>query len=110
MFQVSISLSTTGFKPCLIKHMAEDIIVKVGIITSSPFKFSDLITISKAAVPLETATPNFLLLNLEKFSSNFFKMALQKKSIQRIMLIHVLFLRKNFGVFTGINLFFNFNF
>ena len=41
----------------------DEIIEKDGIITSSPFfKFKDFIAISKAAVPLETATPKSLLL------------------------------------------------
>ena len=51
-----------GFKPFLTKHKIEEIIVNVGTITSSPFfKFKDLIEISKAAVPLVTAIPYFLL-------------------------------------------------
>ena len=50
-----------------------DIIEKAGIMTSeSFFKFNDLIATSKAAVPLLTAVPYFLLLYLAKsFSNNF---------------------------------------
>ena len=62
-----------GFKPNLITHRAVEIIEKVGIITSSPlFRFNDLRAISKAAVPLETAIPYFLLIYLENSFSNFF--------------------------------------
>ena len=64
IFQFLISLSTNiGFRPILTKHKIDEIIVNEGTITSSPFlKLSDLIAISKAAVPLETAIPYFLLL------------------------------------------------
>ena len=53
-------------------HKIEDIIVNVGIITSSPFfKFNDLSAISKAFVPLLTLTPNFLELYFANSLSNF---------------------------------------
>ena len=56
--------------------------VKVGIITSSPFlKLSDLIIISNAAVPLVTAIPYFLLLNFENFFQIILQMDLQMISI-----------------------------
>ena len=52
-----------GFNPNLTTHNAVEIIENVGIITSSfLFKFNDFKAISRAAVPLETAIPNFLLL------------------------------------------------
>jgi hypothetical protein len=48
-------------------------IEKEGIKTSEFFfKFKDFTAISNAAVPFETATPNFLLLKEEKFFSNNF--------------------------------------
>ena len=74
MFHVSKLTSTrTGVNPSFTTHSAVDIIENVGIITSSPFFNSkDFIAISSAAVPLETAIPNFLLLYLEKDFSNFF--------------------------------------
>ena len=54
---------------------AVEIIEKAGIKTSDPFfRLSDFIAISKAAVPLETATPYFLLLN----SENFFQISLRR--------------------------------
>ena len=53
MFQVVMSQSIkTGFAFCLITAKAFEIIVKLGIITSSFFfKLSDFIAISNAAVP-----------------------------------------------------------
>ena len=63
----------TGFNRCFITANALEIIVKLGIKTSSFFfKLSALTAIYKAAVPLETATEYFLLMKREKFSSNFF--------------------------------------
>ena len=60
-----------GLRPHLITHNAVDIIEKAGIITSEFFfKFNDFIATSKAAVPLDTAIPYFLSLNLEKLFSN----------------------------------------
>ena len=54
----------------MITHSAVEIIENAGIITSDlAFKFNDLIAISSAAVPLETAIPYFLVLYLEKFFS-----------------------------------------
>ena len=72
IFQVFKFTSTKiGFKPNLTTQRAVEIIEKEGIITSSPlFRFSDLIVISRAAVPLETAIPYILLLYLEKAFSN----------------------------------------
>ena len=62
----------TGFKPNLTTHSAVEIIENVGIMISLFFlKFSAFKAISKAAVPLETATPYFLSLYLQKLSSNF---------------------------------------
>ena len=74
MFQFCKSQSTkTGLAFCLITASAFDIIVKLGIITSSFFLIPRaLMAISKAAVPLDTEIENFLLTNFEKFSSNFF--------------------------------------
>ena len=61
MFQLSKSLSTrTGFNPFFITQRTVEIIENEGTIISSPsLKFKDLIAISKAAVPFDTATPNF---------------------------------------------------
>ena len=72
MFQLSRSQSTSiGFNPNFITQSAVDIIEKVGIIISSfGFKFKALIAISNAAVPLDTAIPNFLLLYFENSLSN----------------------------------------
>ena len=72
MFQVFKSQSTkTGFISHFITHNAVEIIEKAGIITSDFFfKLRDFKAISRAAVPLETATPNFLELNLENSFSN----------------------------------------
>ena len=61
----------TGFKFCLITAKALEIIVKLGIIISSFFKFKDLIAISNAAVPFETATENFCLIFFENFFQVF---------------------------------------
>ena len=61
MFQFSLSQSTsTGLAFCLRTANAFEIIVKFGIITSSPFLISNaFIAISSAAVPFETATEYF---------------------------------------------------
>ena len=68
VFHSNKSQSTnTGLQPDLITLKAEEIIVNVGIITSEFFFiFKDFNAISRAEVPLETATPYFLLLNLAK--------------------------------------------
>ena len=62
MFQVDNEQSTNiGFRPHFTTQRAVAIIEKDGIITSEFFfKFKALIATSNAAVPLETATPNFL--------------------------------------------------
>ena len=63
----------TGFACCLITANALEIIVKLGIRTSSFFFISSaLIAISKAAVPLETVTEYFLSIKRENSFSNFF--------------------------------------
>ena len=64
MFQSDKSESTKiGLSPNLITQSAVEIIEKVGIITSSlVLKLNAFNAISRAAVPLETAIPNFLLL------------------------------------------------
>ena len=60
----------TGFNFCLITANAFEIIVKLGtIISSFFFKSNDLIAISKAAVPLDTATEYFCLILFENFLS-----------------------------------------
>ena len=58
IFQFFKSQSTNLiFNPNFIAASAFDIIVKLGIITSSFFfKFKDFTAISSAAVPLDTAT------------------------------------------------------
>ena len=73
MFQVNKSQSTrTGFNPNFITHSAVEIIEKVGIIISSlGLRLSAFNDISNAAVPFDTAIPNFLLLNFENSFSNF---------------------------------------
>ena len=59
-----------GVASCLITASALDIIVKLGIITSSPFFILiALRAISKAAVPFETATEKFLLIYFENSDS-----------------------------------------
>ena len=62
MFQVVMSQSIkTGFAFCFITAKAFEIIVKLGIITSTFFLiFKALIAISRAAVPFETAVEYFL--------------------------------------------------
>ena len=73
MFQ-SLKLQSikTGLACCLTTANALEIIVKLGIKTSSfSFILRALIAISKAAVPLETATEYFLSTKREKFFSNF---------------------------------------
>ena len=64
IFHVSKSQSIkTGFKLFLITALAVEMIEKEGIKTSEFFfKFKDFTAISNAAVPFETATPNFFLL------------------------------------------------
>ena len=71
-FQVCKSQSTKiGFKLHLRTHKAVEIIEKAGIITSEFFlRFKDFKPTSKAAVPLETAIPYFLELNLANLYSN----------------------------------------
>ena len=60
------------FSPSLRTAIALDIIVKFGIITSSPFfNFNDFIAISNAAVPLDTATEYLLPMNLKNYSQIF---------------------------------------
>ena len=73
IFQFFGSLSTnTGFKLFLTTAIAAEIILNVGIIISLfDFKFNVLIAISKAAVPLETETANFLFNSFEIFLSIF---------------------------------------
>ena len=74
IFQVDKSESTnTGFRLFLIIEFAVEIIVNDGIIISSFFFKPKLLTaISNAAVPFDTAHPNFLLTNFERlFSNNF---------------------------------------
>ena len=62
-----------GVAPSLITASALEIIVKFGIITSSPGPTPiALSAISKAAVPFDTAIECFLLINLEKFASKIF--------------------------------------
>jgi len=67
-----VSESTrTGFNPNFIIPIIDEIIVKVGIITSSFFlRFKLFKAISNAAVPLETDIPNLLLLKFANFFSN----------------------------------------
>ena len=61
-----------GFAPALITEEAQEIIVNVGIITSSPGPIFRADTAkSNAAVPLEQETPYFRLTFLLKDSSNF---------------------------------------
>ena len=74
MFHVFKSQSIkTGLAFCLITASALEIIVKLGINISSFFLTSKAFTaISKAAVPLETATEYFLFTFLENFFSNNF--------------------------------------
>ena len=74
IFQFSRSQSTsTGLAFCLITANALEIIVKLGIITSSFFLIPKaLIAISKAAVPFETAIENFLLTFFENSFSKIF--------------------------------------
>ena len=72
-----------GFAFCLITAKALEIIVKLGIKISSFFLIPRALTaISKAAVPLETATEYLLCIKWEKFFSNFFynEIALSDKS------------------------------
>ena len=71
IFQVFISQSIkTGFAFCFITEIALEIIVKLGIITSSPFFIPRAFTaISSAAVPFDTATEYFLLTFFENFFS-----------------------------------------
>ena len=71
---MSRSASTrTGFRLFFKTALVVDIIENDGINTSEFFfKPKDFIAISRAAVPLETATPNFFLLNFENLYSNFF--------------------------------------
>ena len=59
---VSLSQSTnTGLSPALIIALQQEIIVKVGKITSDPdFKFSAFSAISSATDPLDTDVENFL--------------------------------------------------
>ena len=73
IFQFSRLQSTrTGFACCLTTARAFDIIVKLGINTSSFFFIPRaLIAISSAAVPLETVTEYFLPINLENSDSIF---------------------------------------
>ena len=75
MFQVLISESiNTGLAKFLIIEFAVEIIVNVGIITSSFFFNSKLLTaISKAAVPLDTAQAYFLDTIFAKLTSNFLR-------------------------------------
>jgi hypothetical protein len=62
-FQESISTSTqTGVAPVIKIARAQLMIVKLGMITSSPgFKSKALKASSSAAVPLETEIPNLRL-------------------------------------------------
>ena len=96
------------------KHSREfEIIVKEGIIISSPFfKFRDLIIISNAAVPLVTVMPNFLLLKFENFFSNCLTAGPSEEiqPVVKALLTSFLSCENILGVLTGINLFFNFNF
>ena len=73
IFQVFKSQSiNTGLAFCFTTARAFDIIVKFGIITSSPFlRSSALIAISKAEVPFATAIEYFFLIFLEKFFQIF---------------------------------------
>ena len=61
-----------GVAPELMTAETQEIIVKVGMMTSSPSLIPNAFTaISNAAVPLETATPYFLFTLREKLFSNF---------------------------------------
>ena len=74
MFQVLKSQSIRiGLAFCLITANAFEIIVKFGINISSFFLIPKAFTaISKAAVPLETATEYFLFIFFENLFSNDF--------------------------------------
>ena len=89
MFQVDKSQSTkTGLRPNLITQRAVEIIENAGIIISSlGLSLRAFKDISNAAVPLETAIPNFLLLNFENSCSNF----LTKGPSEEIQLVFRLF-------------------
>jgi hypothetical protein len=107
MFHVSKSQSIkTGFKLFLITALAVEIIENAGIkISEFFFKFKDLTAISNAAVPFETATPNFLLLKEEKFfSNNLTNFPSDEIQFVEIHSLTYHFSRKfNDGVLTGIN-------
>ena len=93
-----------GVAPNLITANAFEIIVKLGIITSSPFFIPTAFNaISKAAVPLETATEYFLFINLENFSQIFLPQVHPKKSIPFFITFETLFMSDcvTFGILTG---------
>ncbi|MCX6041184.1 MAG: hypothetical protein NTV69_08630 [Caldilinea sp.] len=89
----------------LIIAFAVEIIENDGIKTSEFFfKFKDFTAISNAAVPLETVTPNFLLLKEEKFLSNNFT-NFPSEEIQFVEMHSLTYFFSNacnFGVLTGI--------
>ena len=91
-FQVDKLQSTKiGFRLHFTTHKAVEIIENAGIITSEPFlRLSDFKATSKAAVPLETAIPYFLKLNLE----NFFSKSLTNLPSDEIQLV-----LKNYKIF-----------
>ena len=108
VFQVYKLQSTKiGLRSHFITHKAVDIIEKDGIITSEFFfKFKDFKATSRAAVPLETAMPYFLELNLENFFSNSLT-NFPSEDIQFVFKHLITFCFSflyNFGTFTGINL------
>ena len=79
IFSVSIvhvagfASTKTGTRPYCMTAKGQEIMVNVGMMTSSPgLKPNTPIATSKAAVPEETATPYFLAQNLANLSSNSF--------------------------------------
>ena len=108
IFQVLGSESTkTGLAPLFIIAKAQEIIVNVGIITSSPGPiFKAATAISNAAVPFEQAIPYFLLIFLLNSNSNFSTNGPSDEihPVSMHSLISSFSLSPIEGSFTGINL------